>query len=492
MRLWRACQRELVFFARVVVCVVLFLGLVAAIGVTQRFLIFSESCGSETPVEGAWFCIERTAKKAYLANDTAYQQGGGAASTPTLEAARAVDPDITGATSLANGVKICRTGTATCDDAVRIAMYCDAGNICRVEFYNASNALITEGKSVYAASSWIISIDTAGTQTTCLTMDDTGLMTYAALESCGRLSGLVHLEFAEDDGTHTCAAGNFGLWADLSENKLKACQNGSASDLLGAASGDITAVGDCSTGACFASPTATHAFMGGTPAAFRAIADADIPDTITASNYLLLTGGTVSGTLGVTGVATFTAAPVFQAVPTFGTVDAIKSVWIPAGAMAVTSCTDTAPTERTLITNGPKVMTIEPSDADACSVDFDLVMPDAYNGGTITIELVVFSTGNNTTEIFAADCAGQAVSDGDPVGAHSVTGEQEASCTFGAQAFDEQHCTTPAITIQGTPAAGDHFFIRCQVDATASTVSPFTDIRLLGAKVEYGVGTMTD
>lgn len=46
-------------------------------------------------------------------------------------------------------------------------------------------------------------------------------------------------------------------------------------------SGDVTAVGDCATGACFSSVTARHAFLGpvgGGTAAFRAIVEADISD----------------------------------------------------------------------------------------------------------------------------------------------------------------------------------------------------------------------
>lgn len=39
------------------------------------------------------------------------------------------------------------------------------------------------------------------------------------------------IEFDESDTNPTCGAGNFSIYADLSENKLKKCQNGSASDL---------------------------------------------------------------------------------------------------------------------------------------------------------------------------------------------------------------------------------------------------------------------
>lgn len=39
------------------------------------------------------------------------------------------------------------------------------------------------------------------------------------------------VEFTESDTNPTCAAGNFNIYADLSENKLKKCVNGSATDL---------------------------------------------------------------------------------------------------------------------------------------------------------------------------------------------------------------------------------------------------------------------
>lgn len=39
------------------------------------------------------------------------------------------------------------------------------------------------------------------------------------------------VEFEESDTNPTCAAGNFNIYADASENKLKKCQNGTATDL---------------------------------------------------------------------------------------------------------------------------------------------------------------------------------------------------------------------------------------------------------------------
>jgi len=55
--------------------------------------------------------------------------------------------------------------------------------------------------------------------------------TDVATLSGGLVTGNLGVEFNESDTNPTCAAGNFNIFADTSENKLKKCQNGTASDL---------------------------------------------------------------------------------------------------------------------------------------------------------------------------------------------------------------------------------------------------------------------
>jgi len=168
-----------------------------------------------------------------------------------------------------------------------------------------------------------------------------------------------------------------------------------------------------------------------------------------------------------------------------------KSVYIPAGAMEVSGgCTLNA--AAALLTNGPRLVTISCTDADADSIEFDWVMPDGWNGGTITVELNAFSIGNNTTEVFEMDVAGQCVRSGDSVAAHATTGEQAATITWGAAANREQHATTAAITLQGTCAGGAHVYMRGQTDSTATTMTPMSDLRILGAKMMYGISSGSD
>jgi hypothetical protein len=57
------------------------------------------------------------------------------------------------------------------------------------------------------------------------------------------------IEFAESDTNPTCAAGNYTIFADLSETKLKKCTNGTVSDLDTTGGGGLTVGGAISSGA---------------------------------------------------------------------------------------------------------------------------------------------------------------------------------------------------------------------------------------------------
>jgi hypothetical protein len=56
------------------------------------------------------------------------------------------------------------------------------------------------------------------------------------------------IEYTESDTNPTCAAGNYAIYADLSETKFKKCTNGTATDLDtgGGGSGSVIASADCS------------------------------------------------------------------------------------------------------------------------------------------------------------------------------------------------------------------------------------------------------
>jgi hypothetical protein len=161
----------------------------------------------------------------------------------------------------------------------------------------------------------------------------------------------------------------------------------------------------------------------------------------------------------------------------------VRSFNVSAGSMDVSGgCLNNDPA--TLVTNGPKRPTITCTDNNADSIEFDWVSPDGWDAGTITVELHAFNTAAETTAV-VMHFAGQCVSSGDVVQAHSTTGEQAATLTFTNAANQEVHGTTPAITLQGSCIAGDHVYMRGQIDATGTTVANMATVKILGVKVEY-------
>ena len=171
-----------------------------------------------------------------------------------------------------------------------------------------------------------------------------------------------------------------------------------------------------------------------------------------------------------------------------------RSIYIPAGSMDVSgACALGA--SATLVTNGPKLPAITCTDADADGVEFDAAMPDGWDGGTITVELIGFYL--NTTHAGAPtvdfNISGQCVSHGDVVAAHAITSgataesatNVDAVFTASAVANRRLEATVTPLTLAGTCLPGDHVFLHALVDATSTTFTPMTDFRLLGAKIEY-------
>ncbi len=75
---------------------------------------------------------------------------------------------------------------------------------------------------INANANTIVNIGNAGTD-----FDTSGGLALASTLTASNLG----IEFTESDTNPSCAAGNFTIYADLSENKLKKCENGVASDV---------------------------------------------------------------------------------------------------------------------------------------------------------------------------------------------------------------------------------------------------------------------
>lgn len=118
------------------------------------------------------------------------------------------------------------------------------GGIPGIRCFDASGVELTFDNAVRAGQTADTTIDNgAGTQTSCISVADTGITDYSNNESCGAHTNTRYVSFREHDSPPSCAAGEYFLYADLSETSVKVCNNGSAAVIPGAGgAGDIEGV----------------------------------------------------------------------------------------------------------------------------------------------------------------------------------------------------------------------------------------------------------
>lgn len=158
-----------------------------------------------------------------------------------------------------------------------------------------------------------------------------------------------------------------------------------------------------------------------------------------------------------------------------------KEIWIPAGALSTDGTQCAAPAEVT-INSGAKRYTILCADNDGSTAYADVMMPNAWNGSTVTLTGVFVQTAADTSNV-NADVAMACRADGGTI--NNTWGTEVAMDTAmtGSNALDT--VTTAAITPNGT-CTGDNTMlqIRWQLDAGGTTTAVAT-MHLLGFKLTY-------
>lgn len=322
------------------------------------------------------------------------------------------------------------------------------------------------------------------------------------------------IEFASSDTNPSCSAGEFKIFADLSELALKKCTNGTVEDLdttggTPAFSAITTSTNTTATMTCGAGCTITYTSTGTILATDVDINAITTENAIDSANDLLVfhdasgsarRKATIDEILGDAGVESgpsttvpevllwdgdeaagsrATSAANWSELETAISTPQRSVVWSAAGMSADgTQCAD--PTEVT-INSGPKQYTIICTDNAASIIYGSVAMPDGYDGGTVTFELQALNTAADTN-VLDFDFSCQARGDSDTVNSTWGTAAN-AAITF-STANDIEHATTAAVTCDGTPAAGDTIFWRAVMDDTATTTAVAT-AHVMFVKMEY-------
>ena len=187
---------------------------------------------------------------------------------------------------------------------------------------------------------------------------------------------------------------------------------------------------------------------------------------------------------------------VIQAEDSGGTVAAVKiagkeTIWVPSVAMypaTSNGCAALAQTE--LTAQRPEVKSL---DFDASSdeyAQFAVTMPKSWNEGTITFQTYWSVTGTNTgTVCFAMQ--GVAVSSDDTLDVAMGTAVANTALAASGTANDLMvNAESGAVTIGGSPAAGDEVFFNIYRDVSADDQS--ADARLVGVKIFYTTDAAND
>lgn len=161
--------------------------------------------------------------------------------------------------------------------------------------------------------------------------------------------------------------------------------------------------------------------------------------------------------------------------------DIVDSIaWNAGGSTADgTQCAD--PTKVT-INSGPVKYTVICLDSDTSSIYGDVIMPDSWDGGTVTMESEYIQTAADTNVLngdISCQCRGAGETPSSTWGTEVAI--DDAAVT-GSNANDQT--TSAAMTCAGTCAGGDTLYWRYQMDATGTTTAVAT-LHYTNWKLEY-------
>lgn len=141
------------------------------------------------------------------------------------------------------------------------------------------------------------------------------------------------------------------------------------------------------------------------------------------------------------------------------------------------------------------------NDVDYYTLDFDataqeyafwnVVMPDSYDGSTVTAQFVWTAAGGSAGNTAQWGIAARAFGDDDAIDQAYGTA-QEVSDDWIANGDIHISAATSAVTIAGTPAGGKLVVFRVYRDPADANDDLAGDARLLAVKIEYGINSYSD
>lgn len=203
--------------------------------------------------------------------------------------------------------------------------------------------------------------------------------------------------------------------------------------------------------------------------------------TTTAGDLLLFIGESA----GVVRVVVFPGG----GVPMFDGASRLMTCWIPAGAMASRTTSGAAAGTAETTTNKVMVKTLDFDASTDEFAQFAIRMPKSWNEGTVTAAFLWSNASGTGNVVWGLQAV--AISDDDALDAAFGTAQTVTDSVTAAGDL-MQSAATSAITIAGTPAAGDLVVFQAYRDADNGSDTLAGDARLHGVTLFYTIDTMTD
>ena len=259
----------------------------------------------------------------------------------------------------------------------------------------------------------------------------------------------------------------------------------------------LSATGDDSNIDIAIKPKGTGETVFGTGAANATITTSGAHDLILDTN-----SGTNSGTITITDAANgdITIAPngtgVAKAVDAGDNTGAIKiagkeTMWVPAAAMygATTNGADAQQVETTATRPDLKVLDFD-KDTDEFA-QFSVAFPKSWNEGTITYQ-VYWTPGSTNTGDCIFGLQGVACADNDTIDVAYGTAVNVTDAGIGTVEDQQISAESGAVTIAGSPAAGEITYFQLFRDANAGGDTFTADARVIGVRIFFTTDAAND
>ena len=164
-----------------------------------------------------------------------------------------------------------------------------------------------------------------------------------------------------------------------------------------------------------------------------------------------------------------------------------QSIWVPATAMYPTNTGGCAAIALTETTAGrPDMYTLDFDASSDENAQFSVAFPSYWNEGTITYKAYWTTTATDTDGV-AWSLAGVAVSDNDTIDVVFGTAVVVTDDALGAAEDLMVTAESGAVTIAGSPAAGDLCYFNIERDVSDANDDMAEDAKLIGIKLFYTV-----